>query len=179
MSSVRQADFRDFSYPFSKNFLVSVPNRLRWMTLPERAKVTLKNGRYVFDSDGCHGLPGKCPLLALDTIQYGKFLGIPHETAVVEMTYHTGGTATWQYLYILTVESGKPRVIAWLESGSRADQGLTKVQIDRGDLLLEVNDPEKRQGDCCSTGFIRYRFRWYDASFRKVGNPVFGDYPQR
>ena len=175
LNSVRQANLRTFSYPFAEDPLLSVPNKLRWMPLPERGNVTLQNGRHVFDSDDCHGLPGGCPLLVLNSIQYGKFVGIPQESAVVEMTYHTGGTATWEYLYIVTLRSREPEVIAWLEAGSRADQGLIKIQIDKGVLVLEVNDPDKRQGDCCSTGFIRFRFRWRDGSFRKIGRPVFGD----
>jgi hypothetical protein len=56
--------------------------------------------------------------------------------------------------------------------------GLRRASVDLGDLVLLVNDPERRQGDCCSTGTITYRYRWHDGSFHQVGSPVRADDPQ-
>lgn len=37
-----------------------------------------------------------CALLTLDSVQYGKLGGISGESALVVITYHSGGTATWR-----------------------------------------------------------------------------------
>jgi hypothetical protein len=37
-------------------------------------------------------------------------------------------------------------------------------------LVVELFDPEKGFGDCCSSGFIRQNYQWDGISFAKVGN---------
>ncbi len=80
---------------------------------------------------------------------------------------------------MLTIRSGKPQVVAWLEAGSRADMGLRHASVDSGNLVLELNDPNKRMGDCCSSGTLTYRYRWTNGAFRQIGRPVAADDPQR
>ena len=116
-------------------------------------------------------------MLTVDGVDFGEIHGIPQTSAIVTTTFHTGGTATWQYLYVVTLSSEKAKVVAWLESGSRADMGLRSASANRGDLVLVVNDPDKRQGDCCSTGTITYRYRWAGGSFHNVGPPSRKDDP--
>jgi uncharacterized protein len=47
------------------------------------------------------------------------------------------------------------------------------VSITGGDLVLVVNDPDRRQGDCCSAGGIATRYRWTGSSFSTIGQPVY------
>jgi hypothetical protein len=164
--SIRDVDFKNFTYPFVGRTVVPVPNRLRWMPLERARRVTLHDGGYTEPCDG-----PRCPSLALDQISFVNIDGLP-ETAIVVVTYYTGGAAHWQYVYVIALSSGEPQVVAWLETGSRADKGLRRAAVDRGDLLLVVNDPRKRTGDCCSTGTIRYRYKWNGGSFRQAGVPV-------
>jgi hypothetical protein len=173
--SIRDVDLENFSYPFIESD--SVPNTVRWMQISKAPSIALKDGRHTLVSEDCRDAPLECPLLTLDKIQYGELTGIPQEAAIVLMTYHSGGTATWQYLYAVALSAGKPEVLAWLETGSRADKGLREVSIDRGDLVLTVNDPARRQGDCCSTGIITTRYRWNAGAFKQIGQPVVSDAP--
>jgi len=138
-----------------------------------RAKpsVSLIDGRYV-EPDRCGDDKRFCASLTFDSVKYGALTGIESPVAAVVLTYHTGGTAHWQYVYVLTLESGRPRVLAWLRTGSRADQGLRNLSISAGNLVLVVNDPDRRQGDCCSAGTITTRYRWSGTSFAAVGQPV-------
>lgn len=171
--AIRDIDFKNFAYPFIESKFVSVPNRLRWMPRTRATYLSLRDGEYRF---ACDDSP--CPLLTVDQIQFGNITGLSESSAIVTTVYHTGGTANWEYLYVIALRSGKPSVIAWLGAGSRADMGLRRFAIDRGDLVLILNDPDKRQGDCCSTGTITYRYRWHEGAFHKIGTPVFKDDPQ-
>ena len=166
-ASIRDVDFKNFVYPFVTVDLPSVPNQLQWMPLAGSSRVSLRNGRY---TSRCNEPP--CFLLTQDGLEFGDIDGLAGTTALVTVTYHTGGTATWQYLYVIGLRAGKPQVVAWLETGSRADMGLRRASVDHGDLVLVVNDPDKREGDCCSTGSITYRYRWHGGSFRQIGAPV-------
>lgn len=168
--SIRDVNLRNFRYPFVQNR--AVPETVRWMPSLGQPTIELKGGRHVFASDECRGSPSGCPLLNLDSIQYGAIASMPREIALVVMTYHTGGTATWQYVYVISLQSGRPEVIAWIETGSRGRKGLQDLSIDHGELVLVVNDSANREGDCCSSGGITARYRWRDGSFQEVGPPV-------
>lgn len=137
-----------------------------------KVSASLINGRYAVPDD-CGDDRRFCPLVTLDSVDYGAPTGIKSTVAAVALTYHSGGTANWQYVYVLAFESGKPRLLAWLRTGSRADQGLREASITGGDLLLVVNDPDKRQGDCCSAGSIITRYRWLGSSFSAIGQPMY------
>jgi hypothetical protein len=174
--SIRDVDFKDFTYPFIKSKFVSVPGHLRWMPRTKASYLSLRDGEYRFPCD----LPVSygCPSAGLNKVDFGNIDGLPDTSAFVTVWYSTGGTANWQYLYVIALRSGKPEVVAWLETGSRAYIGLRSATVERGDLVLIVNDPDKRQGDCCSTGTITYRYRWHAGSFHKIGTPVLKDDPQ-
>lgn len=141
------------------------------MALGSGTTVKLVDGRHAVSGD-C-GSADLCPTVTYDSVGYGAVAAIKSTVAAVVLTYHSGGTAHWQYVYVFTVESGVPRLLAWLRTGSRAYQGLRGVSIAGGNLILEVNDPEWRQGDCCSAGTIAYRYRWAKGSFTAIGQPVF------
>jgi hypothetical protein len=134
----------------------------------------LHDGRYTVPCE----YEGSCPLLTLDSVAFGSIDGLPKTTALVVLTYHSGGTATWQYIYVISLKDGKPEVVTWIETRSRADAGLRSVQADHGNLLLVVNDPEKRFGDCCSTGSIAHRYKWNRDSFVEAVVPIKTDDPQ-
>jgi hypothetical protein len=165
--SVREADFNNFDYIFVRDELAAVPTKLTWLR-PEGNVIPIRDGRYRFS---CEDSP--CPLLTVDHTVFGDIAGLSQTAALVVMTYHTSGTATWQYVYVVSMLSGAPRVIAWLETGSRAYMGLSQVSTSQGDLVLTVYDPEKRVGDCCSSGTITYRYRWNGSSFEQAGQAVF------
>lgn len=169
--SIRDVDWKNFSYPLLDPD--GVPGEVVWMAPGTRESVLLTNGRYVVPDD-CSDDIRSCPLVTFDSVNYGALAGMESIVAAVVLTYHSGGTSHWQYAYMLTLdELGKPRLLAWLRSGSRADQGLREVSIAGGDLIVVVNDPDKREGDCCSAGSITTRYRWAASAFSAIGQPVY------
>ena len=138
-----------------------------------KESVSLINGKYIVRAECDRDDMRSCPLVTFDSVNYGSLAGIKSTVAAVALTYHSGGTAHWQYVYVLGLESTKPRLLAWLRTGSRADQGLREVSISGGDLVLVVNDPDKQQGDCCSAGSIATRYRWVGSSFSVIGPPIY------
>jgi uncharacterized protein YecT (DUF1311 family) len=168
--SIRDLDWKNFSYPLLETD--AGPGEVRWMAPGTKNSVSLVNGEYVVP-DGCGNDRRSCPLVTLDSVSYGALTGVNSAVAAVVLTYHTGGTAHWQYVYVLTIESSKPRLLAWLRTGSRADQGLREVSITGGEFVLVVNDPDQQQGDCCSAGRITTRYRWAGSSFSAIGQPVY------
>jgi len=174
-ASIRDVDFKNFTYPFIKSDLISVPGDLRWMKGDAGYSIPLRNAEFRPPCD----TPIGCPSFWLNKVAFGSLNGIPGTSAIVTIWYSTGGTANWQYLYVVTLRSGKPEVLAWLETGSRADMGLRKATVQRGDLVLVVSDPDKREADCCSTGSITYRYRWQRDAFFLIGPPEKKDDPPR
>ena len=61
------------------------------------------------------------------------------------------------------------KLFAVLESGSRADRGLVRVEIQRRLLMLDFQDTARRVGLCCSEGFVRVRYRWMQHRFIESG----------
>lgn len=163
--SIQDIDFKNFAYPFVGNGHASVPSKLKWVATTLSTKhIPFREGQYRFPCD-----ESPCPWLTFDQAVFGTIQGLPGKSAVVVTVYHTGGSATWQYLYIIAIRSSRPEVVALLETGSRADMGLRRVTVDHGDVVLTVNDPAKREGDCCSLGTITYRYRWHGGSFQQIG----------
>lgn len=166
--SVREVDWKNFSYPLLDTY--SAPEAVRWISPSTKGLISLINGRYVVP---CSDDTVYCPFITLDSVNYGAVNGITSSVAVIVLTYQSGGTANWQYVYVLALDgSSKPRLLAWLVTGSRAYQGLREVSITGGDLILVVNDPDNQQGDCCSAGSIITRYRWVEGSFSAIGQPV-------
>ncbi len=172
--SIRDVDWKNFSYPLVEGR--GVPTKLKWMPIVGRMEtVSLIKGLGLLP--GCGDDVPSCPSVSFDTAQYGAITGIKSTIAAVVLTYHSGGTANWQYVYFYSMESTKPRLLAWLKTGSRAYQGLHDVSFTDGDLILEVNDPDKRQGDCCSAGSIVTRYRWAGNAFSAIEQPVYKNDP--
>jgi uncharacterized protein YecT (DUF1311 family) len=166
--SIQNVDWKNFSYPLLETD--GVPDAVRGMPPDTKKSASLINARYIVP---CGGDKRSCPLVTFDSVSYGAVNGIKSGVAVVVLTYHSGGTANWQYVYVLVPdESNKPRLLAWLRTGSRAAQGLREVSITGGDLVLVVNDPDNQQGDCCSAGSITTLYRWVAGSFSPIGQPL-------
>lgn len=168
--SIRNVDWKNFSYPLLETD--AVPGEVRWMAPGTKVTASLINGRYVVP-DNCSDDIRPCPQVTLESINYGTLAGLKSTVAALVLTYYSGGTAHWRYVYVFALQSSKPRLLAWLRTGSRAAQGLRHVSITGGDLVLVVNDPDKQQGDCCSAGSITTRYRWVGSSFSAIRRPEY------
>ncbi len=163
---IREIDFKNASYAWDE-LDRGVPSNWHWLAQLPRGSVRLKNGQHRV-SDGSES--GKTiSELSIVSVTYGDLFGDGREEAAVHLLYRTGGTANWSYLYVYNLDSRQPKLIAVLESGSRADGGLLRVKIQKHLLVLDFLDSELRQGDCCSEGFVRVRYHWQRDKFIESG----------
>jgi hypothetical protein len=106
---------------------------------------------------------------ALAALERGTRQTSQKEDAIVVLEYFTGGTQKTHYVYIYSFDDGTPKLLAYFHSGSRAYSGLHKVYGENGKLVIELFDPEKSSGDCCSSGFVRTRYKWHNGRFEAFG----------
>jgi hypothetical protein len=169
VATERVPDFRNFAYPWADE-ADFVPSTWKWLPLPISTVVRLANGRFEFPSEG-YPWPASLYFKEVTTGNLGQ--DAP-KAAAITLSYGTGGTANWSYLYVYEL-SKAPRLLGILRSGSRADGGLIEVKIDHQLLILKFADPARRTADCCSDGFIRERYKWNGAAFTEVGAAERGD----
>lgn len=169
-------DFRNFEYPVLKlEERGSVPDTWRWLDALPSTRVRLVKGRFDEPTDGSHA----GPYFMWQSTVWGDLDGDRQEEAAVLLRYGTGGTATWQYLYVYRLGGKRPEVISILESGSRAQGGLVDIAIRGQALVLRFQDADRMRGDCCSNGYIQVGYRWDGRRFVEVGKRVRGSFRRR
>jgi hypothetical protein len=92
---------------------------MTWMGMNVKGRIRLVNGRYDFNKTD----PSSGPWLILDRVLYGYITLGKELDAVAVLSYHTGGTAYWDYVYGFSLASGSPHLVGWFRTGSRADYG--------------------------------------------------------
>ena len=107
--------------------------------------------------------------LTLEEVQFMKVTGSGQTDAITVLRYDTGGTMFSYYIYVYSFVDGKPKLMACFHAGDRAYSGLYRVYGQDGKLVIELFDPEKESGDCCSSGFIRTRYVWRNGRFLAFG----------
>jgi len=173
--TIRQTDFGNFIYPWNESEDEG-PSNWHWMHEPPQTQLKLVNGRYVFSTgDKSEGDGGSSPYVALMSVTYGDLDRDGDEEAAVDLLYSTGGTSNWHYLYVYKLNQGTPQLLGRLESGSRAFGGLVRSSLQNGLLVVDFADEERRNGECCSEGFIRVRYKWRRGRFIESGPRQRGD----
>src|SRR6266568_2438408 len=164
--SIRGIDFKNASYAWDE-LDRGVPSSWQWLAELPHGSVRLTNGQHrVSDgSESCNTIPD----LSLVSLTYGDLFGDGREEAAVHLLYRTGGTANWSYLYMYTFNRGQPKLIAVLESGSRAGGGLVRLKIQKHFLILDFQDSALSVGLCCSEGYVQVRYRWQHDRFIESG----------
>ncbi|SRR5579864_5111776 len=152
LTDVRQIDFRNFRYPWRTPHGAS---NFRWLTRFD-ANVSLGDGVHVFDTEQCGS---RCPEVAISEILYTDVNRDAVQDAIVVLNYSSGGTANWDYVYMYTVENNAAKLIAAFETGTRAYQGLHRVYVGNGHLIVELNEPDESQGECCATWRTRTEYQ--------------------
>ena len=177
---IRQIDFKNFSYPLKDHLLGH--GELRWLSTqiagsPKLRNIQLKDGESLQkipigeqDGGGYYEVSG----FTLQEVKYADLSGSGAEDAIVVLLYQSGGTQTTNYIYVYAFDNGKPKLLAYCHTGSRAYSGLYKVYGQNEMLVVELLDPEKQMGECCSSGYIRTRYRWNGGHFQLVGKPEYG-----
>jgi hypothetical protein len=176
--ALQQVDFRNVTYPWS--YSSGWPSHLEWMDTGDRKQIQLTNGRWRLDTKAGEAYKPFSGL-TLEDVRFDDVTGERQTDAVVTLRFDTGGTQYSHYVYIYSFAAGRPKLLAYFHSGDRAASGLYRVYGQDGKLVVELFDPEKASGDCCSSGFVRTRYRWHDGKFGAVGAREFGapDTPSR
>lgn len=172
-NNIREVNFKDFSYPWS--LYSGWPHQLEWLDTAERGQVQLVNGQWRSTEDA-EDSPGNRPFsgLTYEDVKFADVTGDGRTDAIVVLRFDTGGTQYSHYVYIYSLIARKPKLLAYFHSGDRSSSGLYRVYGQAGKLVIELFDPKKESGDCCSTGFIRTRYRWHNGKFETVGAKEFG-----
>jgi hypothetical protein len=170
-TTIRQVDFKNFTYPWSEP--TGWPHQVEWLDTAGQKHVRLVNGRWRLDAEDQESSP-QFSGLTLEEVRFDDVTGKGLTDAIVVLRFDTGGTQYSHYVYIYAFVARKPKLLAWFHSGDRAYAGLYRVYGQDGKLVIELFDPDKRSGDCCSTGFVRRRYQWHGGDFEVVGNPEFG-----
>jgi len=154
---IRKVDFKNFTYPLSGPTLGH--NGLKWLDPGKRGRLTLINGKDKEEPPG----------FTLQSVKFVDVTGDKNDDAIVVIHLKTGGTQQTDYVYIYSFVDGKPKILAYCHTGDRGYSGLADVYGKNGELVVELLDPSKRDGDCCSSGIIRTRYKWKDGRFEQAG----------
>lgn len=155
-SPIRSVDFDNISYPNFPDY--SDPNGRK------KKRITLKPGE---------GGP--------NFINYGDITGDGVEEAMVGLGINNRGSAIPDYVYIFTLENGKPKLIWDFETGDRADGGLRNVYADNGQLVIELFGKDRviggqlyrgDEGLCCPSSFTRTRYKRTGKHFEEISRAV-------
>ena len=158
---IRQIDFANHEFPWRE--ADSWPDHLEWLSITEPNRVRLMNGRWQIPHSSSRTTGNFEPPFAgltLDEVIYGDLTGDTKDEAVTVLRFDSGGTQYFYWVYVYTTAGNQPKLLAYFRTGDRSAQGLYRVYIRDRSLIVELYDPDKQQGDCCSSGFIRGRYRW-------------------
>lgn len=173
--SIRNVDFKNFNYPLSGPLLGH--SDLKWLGDPRdgyaaEKPIHLVNGEdlektssFVMDGRKYSQYEG----FKIQSVEFANLDGNGSKDAIVVLRYLTGGTQTTHYVYVYSMENGKPKLLAYCHTGDRAYSGLYKVYGKQRELVFELLDPAKNQGDCCSSGIVRTRYVWRNNHFEQIG----------
>jgi hypothetical protein len=171
-TSIRTVDFKNFSYPWVHPD--GWPDHLQWMSLRLKEHVQLINGKWD-ERDSTDETDGpRFSGLTLEGVEYARLSDDRTDDAIVVLRYDTGGTQNHYWVYIFGSPSGMLELLGIFHTGDRAAYGLYQV-FGKGRILnVKLYDPKFQDGDCCSSGYLNYRFRWNGQGFEAVGRPISG-----
>lgn len=175
-TGIRSIDFKNFSFPWNHEVAFADRSTWHWIASRPKALIRVEKGIHHFykpdQSDNGHK---PSPRISVDAVTYGDLDGDGSEEAAVHLNYSTGGTQNWDYLYVYKLVGGRTQLIGLLISAERGYGGLVGSIIQKGLLVLDFADPERRVGDCCSEGYIRVHYRWRNGAFLEEGPRERGD----
>ncbi|MBK7929590.1 MAG: VCBS repeat-containing protein [Bryobacterales bacterium] len=169
-------DFRNFEYPLpNMEEKGEMPATWKWLPSVLKTRVRIRNGEFREPTPDL----GPGPSVRWVSTVWGDLDGDGREEAAVLLRYGTGGTATWQYLYVYRLGGKRPELMSILESGSRAQGGLVDIAMRGQAMVLRFQDEERQRGDCCSNGYIEVSYRWDVGHFLEVGKRARGSLRRR
>ncbi|MBO0862585.1 MAG: hypothetical protein J2P21_29610 [Chloracidobacterium sp.] len=154
--TIRAIDFNNFTYPWPKD-LVDPTSFKRTFQLKNGELTATRTPDGMIDGMG----------MFLRNVVYGDVTGDGVEEAIINMSIQTGGSAIPGIVYIFSIKGNQPKLLWYFSTGDRADNGFRRAYALNGDLVLELNSPIEKKGDCCPTRFTLTRYTWQGKRFRK------------
>ena len=172
LSNAATVNFKNFSYPWASP--ASWPNHLQWMSLRLKQHIELVNGKWdERDADEkAHG--AQFSGLTLEEVDFTSLSGTRSKDAIVVLRYDSGGTQNHYWVYIYGDVTGTPKLLGFFHAGDRAQYGLYQVFAKDNVLNVRLFNPKFQEGDCCSSGYLNYQFRWNGQGFEAIGSPTPG-----
>jgi hypothetical protein len=169
--SIRQVDFKNFSYPLSSHLLGHA--RLQWLDTSLGGSIKGQTARLVGGRDSAES-----PGFTLQSVEYADVTGDGKEEAIVVLRYDSGTAQNVNYVYIYAPATGHPKLLAYCHTGGGTNLGLRKAYGEQGQLVIEMLDRLRLPGNCCTSGFVRLRYKWRDGGFEISGPPEHGTFKQ-
>jgi hypothetical protein len=171
-ADLRTTDFKNFSFPWAHP--KGWPDHLQWMSLRLKQHIELVNGKWD-ERDASERMTNpQFSGLTLEEVRFAKLSGNVSEDVIVVLRYDSGGTQYHYWVYIYGEVNGAPKLLAYFHAGDRAQYGLYQVYEKDQTLNVRLFDPKLQEGDCCSSGYLNYRFTWNGVGFAAVGTPAQG-----
>ncbi len=156
-SDIRKVNFKNFTYhPYCVG--------------EETVKITVRNGEFSketkIDDFTEHFY------FNILSIKYGDLNGDKKDEAIILSVCNTGGTGNFTEGFIYTMKAGKPSLVARIEGGDRAFGGLREATVENGLLVIDQNDGDRNQANCCSEYAVISKYRLNGSKLNPVGKPV-------
>ena len=143
-TEIRRIDFKNFTFePFCAS--------------EEASKVSVKNGEF-YEEKQMVGFTDRFFYKVFDVV-YGDLDGDRKEEAVILSYCNTGGTGNFSEGFVYGLKSGKPVLLARIEGGDRAYDGLRQARVESGTLFIERNDAGENGGSCCPEFVVTTKYK--------------------
>ena len=150
----------------------SWPDDLEWQGTAETNLIQLLDGRWELPDED--SVQRRFSGLVFDEVVYGDLQGDSREEGRRRSSFRIGRHDVSLLGYVSPRGRRQAEAPGVLPCGRPSARGLYRVYVQNRKLIVELYDPDKAQGDCCSSGFIREGYRWAGQSFVKTGTTGHG-----
>lgn len=144
---------------------------MQWINPSIKSKIRLVNGRWDQRDEADRADNQAFVGLTFEDINYASFSSDSPESAIVVLRYDSGGVPNHYWVYIYGLTNNEPKLMGFFHAGDRGHNGLYRVFEKDHFLHVELYDPELKEGECCSAGYIDYQYQWNGSEFEAEGKP--------
>lgn len=156
-NGISKVDFKNFTYqPYCAG--------------EKATKVTVKDGEFSRETPQ-DGYTDRF-FFKVFSVTYGDLNLDGRPEAIVLTVCNTGGTGNFSEGFIYMLRGRKPALLARIEGGDRAHDGLRSAVAENGLLVVERNDAGEAGGACCPEFAVTTKYRLYGSKLEMSGVPV-------
>jgi hypothetical protein len=156
-SGIQKVDFKNFTY-------------LPYCAGEDPQKVTVKNGEFSKEEQQ-DGYTDRFYFNVFN-VTYSDLTGDGQPEAIVLTVCNTGGTGNFSEGFIYTLKAGKTLLLARIEGGDRAYNGLRSAVVENGLLAVDRNDVGENGGACCPEFAVTTKYKLTGDKLIASGTPV-------